>query len=90
MAWLYQPLLPSAQLLSSSGPQDLTLTAESGTFTISGQAATFPIARVISAESGTFVISGGSAILTGPDGPDFESRLRGGGAGISLSISIGT
>lgn len=88
--WLYQPLLASAAQLAAGELVDVTLTAEAGSFTITGQAATLLHDRVLSAESGSFVITGGSATLTGPDGPDPESLASPStGIGLSISLSIG-
>ena len=85
--WLYQPLLAPTALLAAGELVDVTLTADAGSFTITGTAATLLHDRVLSAESGTFVISGGRATLTGPDGPDPES-LSSPATGISLSLSL--
>jgi len=90
MSWLYQPLLAAAQQQSGGEPQNLTLTADAASFTITAQDAGLFVNRVLNAEALIIVIIARPATLIGPDGPDLQSRSSGGsGAGISIGLSIG-
>lgn len=62
MSWAYQPLLPAAAQLQSGGGAS-TLTAASGSFTLSGQAAALTRALTLTAAQGSFVLSGQAVTL---------------------------
>jgi len=51
------------ELLPGVGPTNYTLNAAAGAYTLSGQAATFTVARVLPAAAGAYVLAGQSATL---------------------------
>ena len=52
----------------ASGPASYVLTADVGTFTLSGQTATLTMQRLLTVEVGAYSLSGQSAVLIGPNG----------------------
>lgn len=62
--WFYGPILPgSGQQQATAGPNNYTLTCQSGSFNLSGQSAVLTRTKLLIASSGSFTYTGKSAAL---------------------------